>query len=51
MKLSKFEDLIGFIKPFLNWAASHLASRETHTGYTAWKAFIGEGDKSSARKK
>ena len=24
---SKFEDLIGFIKQFINWAASHLATR------------------------
>lgn len=24
----KFKGLIGFIKRFLNWAASHLASRE-----------------------
>lgn len=31
-KLSKFEDVIGFIKQFMNWAASHLAGREILRG-------------------
>lgn len=30
LQLNKFEDLIGFMKQFMNRAASHPASREMH---------------------
>lgn len=39
-KLSKFEDLIGFIQQFMNQTASHLTNR-TRRSCTKWKAFIG----------
>lgn len=40
--MSKSEDLIGFMKGFINWAASHLATRSMLPGVcTQWKGFIG----------
>lgn len=38
---SKFEDLIDFIKQFMNWAASLLASRDALRSCTKWKVCIG----------
>ena len=39
---SKFEDLIGFIKGFMNLVTSHLATRKAlWVGCTEWKVFVG----------
>lgn len=42
IQLSKYEDLIGFVKPFMSWAASHLARRDAPRSCTKWKVFIGK---------
>ena len=39
--LSKYEDLIGFIEQFMNWAAFHLGNkRGAPRSCTTWKAFV-----------
>lgn len=45
IKLSEFEDLIGFIQQFMNCAASHLARREKGAPRSCprWRAFVGRG--------
>lgn len=40
IQLNKFEDLIDFIKRFMNYAASHLATSNSG-GCSKWKVFIG----------
>ena len=40
---SKFEDLMGFIKPFMNQAASHVARREMSQGVVPNGRFLEEG--------
>ena len=47
--MSKFEDLIGFIKQFMNWAASHQATRKGLPGVTQNGRFFLE-NKGGARK-
>lgn len=37
---SKFEDLTGFVKWFMNQKASHLASRGAPRSCTKWKVFV-----------
>ena len=40
IQLNKFEDLMGFSKQFMNWAALHLASRKELQRATERERFL-----------